>query len=107
MSKIKRSDPFADVIGRPVEEPSCAPKLSKPSGNTLRSQLSTIEENTDDIELHEIHSNTYCRLMYDAPRCFPGLASVLPINCFTKLYSYPDLEFENFPDKEDSYNVCE
>ena len=104
-SKTKGSDPFANVVPRPVEEPSGARKRSKSSGSTLRSQLPTIEENTDGIELDEIHGNTYCRIIYDAPKCYPGFTSVLPTSVFTKLYNYPDRAFENFPEKDDYYDM--
>ena len=104
-SKTKGSDPFANVVPRPVEEPSGTRKRSKSSGSTLRSQLPTIEENTDGIELDEIHGNTYCRIIYDAPKCYPGFASALPTNVFTKLYNYPDPAFENFPEKDDYYDM--
>ena len=106
-SKTKGSEPFANVVPRPVEEPSRERKRSKSSGSALRSQLPSIEENTDDVEFDEIHGNTYCRIIYDAPKCYPGLASNIPTNVFTKLYNYPDLAFENFPEKDNYYDtIC-
>ena len=104
-SKTEGSDPFANVVPRPVEEPTRKRKRSKSSGRALRSQLPSIEENTDDDDFDEIHGNTYCRIIYDAPKCFPGLSSILPTNVFTKLYNYPDLAFENFPEKDDYYDM--
>ena len=67
--------------------------------------MTSIEEHTDDDDFDEIHGNTYCRIVYDAPKCYPGLASILPTNVFTKLYSYPDLAFENFPEKDGYYDM--
>ena len=104
-SQTKGSDPFANVLPKPVEEPSRKRKRSKSFGSTLGSQLTSIEEHADDDDFDEIHGNTYCRIVYDAPKCYPGLASVLPTNVFTKLYNYPDLAFENFPDKDDYYDM--
>ena len=104
-SQTKGSDPFANVLPKPVEDPSRKRKRSKSFGTALVSQLTSIEEHTDDDDFDEILGNTYCRIVYDAPKCYPGLASVLPTNVFTKLYNYPDLAFENFPDKDDYYDM--
>ena len=104
-SQTKGSDPFANVLPKPVEEPSRKRKRSKSFGTALGSQLTSIEEHADDDDFDEIHGNTYCRIVYDAPKCYPGLASILPTNVFTKLYNYPDLAFENFPEKDDYYDM--
>ncbi|CUM66616.1 uncharacterized protein PRCAT00004287001 [Priceomyces carsonii] len=105
VGKTKGSDPFENVVPRPVEEPSHDRKRSKLSGSALRSQLISIEENIEDVDFDVIHGNTYCRIIYDAPKCYPGLRYVLPISVFVKLYNYPDLAFENFPEKEDYYDM--
>ena len=67
-SQTKCSDPFANVLPKPVEEPSRKRKRSKSFGSPLGSQLTSIEEHTDDDDFDEILGNTYCRIGYDAPQ---------------------------------------
>ena len=104
-SKTKGADPFAHVLPKPVEEPSLKCKRSKLFGSALGRQLTSIEEHTDDDAFDEIHGNTYCRIVYYALKCYPGLASVLPTNVLTKLYNYPVVAFKNFPEKDDYYDM--
>lgn len=52
------------------------------SGNELLSRLEMIEESTDVEYYGGIHGNTYCRIIYDAPKWYPGLRLRLPTNVF-------------------------
>ncbi|CUM67580.1 uncharacterized protein PRCAT00005280001 [Priceomyces carsonii] len=104
-TKTKGKDPFYNVVPRPVEEPSQDRKRSKLSGSELRRELKPIEENIDYDDFDEIHGNTCCRRVYDASKCYPSLRSILPTDVFVKLYNYPDLAFENFPEKDSYYDM--
>ncbi|CUM67603.1 uncharacterized protein PRCAT00005303001 [Priceomyces carsonii] len=77
-TKTKGTDPFDNIVPRPVEEPSQGRKRSKLSGSELSRELKSIEENIDYDDFEEIYGNTYCRIVYDASKCYPGLGSILP-----------------------------
>ena len=88
-----------------MEEPSGYRKRRELQGDNLRRRMLYIEENVDDDDFDEIHGNTYCRIVYDAPKCYPGLSSIFPTNVFTKLYNWPVIVSENFPGKDEYYDL--
>ena len=103
--QMKGSDPFANIVPRPVDERTGKRKGIMLSEDELLGRLEMIEESADIDDYGEIHGNTYCRIIYDAPKWYPGLRLRLPINVFVKMYNYPDLIFENFPEKDSYYNM--
>lgn len=66
------------------------------SRDEVLGNLEIIEERSDITDYGEIHGNTYCRIIYDASRWYPGLGLKLPTNVFVKMYNYSKLVFESF-----------
>ena len=104
--KAKGPDPLANVLPRPVEEPtqSRKRKRSKMFGSQLRKRLITIEE-SNEVDFDAIRGNTFCRIIYNPAASFPNLGLLLPSTVFVKWYNYPEPAQENFPDKDSYYDM--
>ncbi|CUM56002.1 unnamed protein product [Debaryomyces tyrocola] len=104
--KTKGPDLLENVLPRLVEEPtpSRKRKRSKMSGSQLRERLITIKE-SNEVDFDAIRGNTFCRIIYNPAASFPSLGLLLPSTVFVKWYNYPEQAQENFPDKDNYYDM--
>lgn len=65
----------------------------------ILNELTSVEENIEDVDFDVVPGNTYCRIIYEAPKFYRVLGSILASTVFIKLYNYLDVAFENFPEK--------
>ena len=79
--KTEGVDLFQDLFPRLTSLSS-----EKLSGNGFTANLGPIREKPSSQDYDEIHGNTYCRILFDADKCYPDLK--LPTTVFVKLYHY-------------------
>ncbi|CUM48469.1 uncharacterized protein AC631_01088 [Debaryomyces fabryi] len=103
--QTKGSDPFGNILPRPIVKSLYNRKGGMLSEDELLGNLEPIEEDDDINDYGEICGNTYCRIIYDALKWYPGLGLKLPPNVFVKMYNYPKLAFESFPEKCSYYDM--
>lgn len=101
----KGRDPFENVLPRASSGSSM-----NSSGSDFPGNLNPIKEIADIDNFDVIHGNTYCRIVYDAPKCYPDLR--LPFSVFVKLYHYSsrlweenDLACYSIPHKRGYYEM--
>ena len=102
--QTKRSDPLGNVVPRPIVK-AIENHKGMLSEDELLGNLEPIEETDDMNDYSEISGNAYCRVVYDASKWYPGLRLTLPSNVFVKMYNYPNLAFESFPEKDSYYDM--
>ena len=105
----EKDDPLRNVAPRSVEISKSRPTSGKTSekahGNQLKDKLMLIEENNEYDDFDEIHGNTYCRIIYDPIKVFPSIGLALPSPVFVKLYNYPEIAREHFPERQSYYDM--
>lgn len=76
------------------------------------SDLFTIEENAEGKEQKVFEGNTTCRVIHEAPKCYPSLGIDLPQQVFVKLYHYSghsweihELIYLNAPSRREYYHM--